>query len=118
MNALPMMGLPNQLIKIFPTQIASFFIDGDVIEDKQTFLTEFAEKLKFPDYFGMNWDAFSDCLTDLSWIDSANDFLIVYKNSQKFRTHQPEDWQIANGILLEAMDYWNEQGKKMVIVLL
>ena len=118
MNTLPMMDLPNQLIKIFPTQITSFFIDGDVIEDKQTFLTEFAEKLKFPNYFGMNWDAFSDCLTDLSWIDSGNDFLIVYKNSQKFRAHQPEDWQIANEILLEAMDYWNEQGKKMVIVLL
>jgi hypothetical protein len=61
----------------------------------------------------MNWDAFSDCLTDLSWIDSGNDFLIVYKNSQKFRAHQPEDWQIANEILLEAMmDYWNEQGEK------
>jgi hypothetical protein len=36
--------MPNQLLKFFPTQVASFFIDGDVIEDKQTFLTEFAEK--------------------------------------------------------------------------
>ena len=82
------------------------------------FLTEFANKLKFPNYFGMNWDAFSDCLTDLSWIDAENDFLIVYENSQKFRTHAPEDWQIANEILLEVMVFWNEQDKKMVIVLL
>ncbi len=99
-------------------EYSRFFIDGNVIEDKQTFLTEFAEKLKFPRYFGINWDAFSDCLTDLSWIDSGNDFLIVYNNSHNFRTHQPEDWHIANAILLEAMDYWTEQGKKMVILLL
>ncbi len=27
-----------------------------------------AEELKFPDYYGKNWDAFLDCMSDLSWL--------------------------------------------------
>lgn len=38
------------------------------IESKETLLNVFDQGLSFPDYFGSNWDAFNDCLTDLSWI--------------------------------------------------
>lgn len=31
----------------------------------------YASTLSFPEYFGWNWDAFHDCITDLSWFDAA-----------------------------------------------
>jgi len=115
MTALAIPELSNQFLTFFPN---AYFIDGDKIEDKATFLKEFAQQLKFPDYFGANWDAFSDCMTDLSWLNLENGFLIVYKNSHNFRSKKVDDWKIANEILLEAMDYWQEQGKSMITVLL
>ena len=34
------------------------------------------EQLKFPEYFGFNWDALIDCLSDFSWLTQKNVVLI------------------------------------------
>ena len=31
----------------------------------------YSRVLSFPDYFGYNWDAFNDCVDDLSWLDGG-----------------------------------------------
>ena len=109
----------DQLLNSFPSSSFNIiFIDGDNIQDKKTLLKEFSEKLKFPGYFGFNWDAFSDCMTDLSWLKPENGISIIYKNPHNFRSHYPEDWKIANEILLDAIDYWDEQDKIMIITFL
>jgi len=38
------------------------------IASKEELLTTLANHLRFPDYFGGNWDAFEECLRDLSWL--------------------------------------------------
>jgi hypothetical protein len=38
------------------------------LEDKVTLLRWYAKALSMPDYFGENWDAFDECLRDLSWL--------------------------------------------------
>ena len=35
------------------------------INDKSTLFDLYAQKLKFPDYFGWNWDAFLDCMVTI-----------------------------------------------------
>lgn len=37
------------------------------------------EQLNFPDYFGENWDALQDCLTDFHWLTGVNSIRIVHE---------------------------------------
>ena len=89
--------------------IAVATIDGARIRDKETFLEEFARELKFPDYFGNNWDAFEECMKDLAWLQ-AEGVLLIYRDSGSFRNSCPDEWTIASGILLDAVEYWEVPG--------
>jgi len=40
-------------------------------EGKQELLGRIAGGLSFPDYFGGNWDALIDCLSDLTWLEKT-----------------------------------------------
>lgn len=46
------------------------------IAHKEDLLHHLAEVLRFPGFFGQNWDALHDCLGDLSWIEKPNVALI------------------------------------------
>lgn len=37
------------------------------LDRKRNVLERYAVQLRFPRYFGWNWDAFEECLNDLSW---------------------------------------------------
>ena len=38
------------------------------VKNKEELFNTLYKELKFPNYFGFNWDALYDCLNDLSWI--------------------------------------------------
>ena len=40
-------------------------------------LGRIAKALAFPAWFGGNWDALEDCLTDLSWSDAGGHVLLI-----------------------------------------
>lgn len=47
---------------------------------KQKILGVFADRLRFPFYFGWNWDAFEECLHDLSWLPEEAPILVIHED--------------------------------------
>lgn len=93
-----------------------FHIDGNQIDSKATFLDSFATALSFPDYFGKNWDAFNDCITDMMWLPAPG-YVLLYDNVSHFAVSQPKDWSTARSLLTQAASYWNAKNRPMYILL-
>jgi hypothetical protein len=52
-------------------------IDVAGAKDKEALLSSVAKALYFPKWFGGNWDALEDCLTDLSWMTAGGYVLLI-----------------------------------------
>jgi RNAse (barnase) inhibitor barstar len=78
---------------------------GNRCTGKDALLDEFARGLDFPDYFGKNWDALEDCLTDLEWL-SAEAFVIIMTNADQILKNSPEEMKTFGGILASASRHW------------
>jgi RNAse (barnase) inhibitor barstar len=50
-------------------------VPASIASEKELFDT-LASLLDFPDYFGENWDAFSECVRDLSWLSPGRVVLV------------------------------------------
>ena len=68
--------------------------------------------LKFPKGFGNNWDAFDECISDLSWLE-ATTVLIAH---EEFPPLPDEDLGSYLDILRTAIEEWREHGGKRLIV--
>lgn len=106
--ALPKGGL-GEFGAVGKQGIAQFRVPLARIRTKEEFLEAVARALRFPDWFGGNWDALEDCLTDLSW-QPAEVYVIVLTDADRFRVASGEDLSMALRILSAASDYWREQG--------
>jgi RNAse (barnase) inhibitor barstar len=82
--------------------------------DKKAFLTAVAQALRFPDYFGHNWDAFYDCLVQLKHGDGGT--LLLLREASNFARTEPEEFAAAIAALQDATDYWKEKGKVMTVI--
>ncbi|MBS0202461.1 MAG: barstar family protein [Planctomycetes bacterium] len=71
------------------------------IVNKHELLAVLAKGLDFPDYFGWNWDAFDECLRDLSWIDDSRR-IVLFHEDVPFEPHS-EERSIYLEILREAI---------------
>jgi RNAse (barnase) inhibitor barstar len=72
-------------------------------------LARFKEALKFPDWFGGNWDALNDCLTDFSW-RKAPGYLLVVEKPGDFRAAGDDDFDTLIGILSDVSASWSGLG--------
>lgn len=56
-------------------------LDGRLLGDKSSLLAAVGHALRFPDYYGGNWDALDECLADLSWHEGAVNLLITHADA-------------------------------------
>lgn len=78
-------------------------IDGNECKSKEDFFTKTSAALQFPDYFGNNWDSFSECLCDCSWITQKK-ILIVISNADKLFNGDESDTEVFQDIMETAED--------------
>jgi hypothetical protein len=55
-------------------KLASVSLQG--ASTKEALLERIGQSLAFPEWFGKNWDALEDCLTDLSWCEASGHVLV------------------------------------------
>jgi len=84
-------------------------IDLRGVDGKPGFLHAIAAAMHFPEYFGGNWDALHDCLTDLSW-QPARGYVLSLAGFQAFGEAATADAAIARSILQAAADFWKGNG--------
>jgi len=96
--------------------LAFFHLEGQEIHDKDQLLKQAALALRFPEYFGNNWDAFADCLTDMSWHETDG-FVILYDHFDSLAAHSPRDFEMALDIFKESTEFWHNQGKALFVLL-
>jgi hypothetical protein len=75
-------------------------LDVVLLDAEGDLFSAMARALSFPDWFGANWDALEDCLSDLSWRSAAGHVLVL-------RAYPQGD---ALGVLIDVLrataEYW------------
>jgi len=72
-----------------------YHLNGERISTEEDFFDEAQRALSFPDYFGRNWDAFDECITDFSWTPIAKGNIILFDSFENFAKSNPEQFELA-----------------------
>jgi RNAse (barnase) inhibitor barstar len=79
-------SLPN----IGKARVAVRLVRGKKMRTTPALFDEFAAALQFPWYFGENWDAFDECLTDLEWLP-ADAYTVLVSNGVHLLEAEPSE---------------------------
>jgi RNAse (barnase) inhibitor barstar len=102
---------PSEIVAAAKTLgLQIFKLDLTKARGKIGLLDLFAKTLKFPHYFGRNWDALNDCLTDASWIDHKG-CVLIFSRADVFAELNEEAFHTVLDVLEGVADYWREQQK-------
>lgn len=96
-------------ISIEETGIWIVTLDGDRMQDLDSFYDAISSALNFPDYFGRNFNALSECLADLELELSVKGILILVRNASLLLAEENED--VLSGLLSifnETGEAWSE----------
>jgi RNAse (barnase) inhibitor barstar len=96
--------LEEELNKIISNEDNFIVIISEDIKTKKQLLDELKNKINFPSYFGDNWDALNDVLSDLNWIDKK-DIYLFHKNLSHLGK---DDLRTYLEILINITEHWEQ----------
>ena len=91
-------------------------IDLSAARSKSAWMNQFAMALHFPDWFGHNWDALTDALTELDWLQGRGLVLVLASDGALLATAS-DDHATACAILRDAAKYWAQDGRAFWVLL-
>lgn len=110
----------EEIKKLF-SQLGFFTVrlDGAEIKNKAALLAALAAGLKFPSYFGHNWDALLDCLRSLPDFVKAGGYAVVIDRSALLLVESSVDRKNFRDIIETAAVFLDEKYKlRLKIVML
>ena len=90
-------------------QFAVFRLSLSGCTESGEVLGRIGEQLQFPDWYGQNWDALADCLTDFSW-RAVPGYVLVFEQLGDFRAAGDDDFDTLIEILSDASASWSVIG--------
>ena len=92
-----------------------FSLDGTELKSKEELLRKLSQAMKFPDYFGSNWDALEECLNDLEWLP-AKGYIIRFKNADNFIKSCPSDFETFTQIIESVSRSWEINNIDFILI--
>ena len=79
---------------------------SDKMRDFDGLFDEFASELRFPSYFGRNFNALEDCLSDLDWLPGAAYLLIIRNAVLLLANEEDADLAALMRLLVRVCEEW------------
>lgn len=79
---------------------------GSAMRTREELFSELATSLSFPDYFGRNWDALEDLLTDYAWMPASGYVLIISEANELLAAEPASELQLLLHIMRDVADEW------------
>lgn len=77
------------------------FVRGRKSRNVKSLFNEFSAALQFPYYFGENWNAFDECISDLDWLGCKFCVVVVF-DAEQLLSDEEQDLNVLMRILQDA----------------
>ncbi len=91
---------------------ACFDVDFGDAGRIDTVLERLGNDLDFPEWYGRNFDALKDCLTDCSWCEAAG-YVLIIAHAEILHTQDPRAFHTLNEVFATAIAEWRSQDSPM-----
>lgn len=91
-------------------------VRGWKCQTKTALHDEVGAALQFPSYYGENWDALDECITDFSW-QPAQRYLIVVTGVESLLPADDDSLRIFLEVLVDAAVRWAGRGVSFEVIL-